>query len=332
MKEYKKYRYCAVRPKNIDRTYFYISDMEIPENSYVIVPFGYANRLRKGIVESVNFYTEENAPFPVSGTKKIIRMITETEYFADEDEDWDHYADTFMNDIDELESFIADENYDAIFQWACDHHEQVKFPDIMETVMQCYRLCMNHGNPSAALNLGSMYYNGTYVKRNYAKAFQFYEIAAAGGNQRAICNLGYCYYYGRHQAPDYQKAYEYFHLGAILYDDPNCLYKLGDMYLEGNYVDLNKKYAVILYFRALEAVNRPNEDDFCRPDILMRIGEIFLDGTVIDSDAKKALDFFMQALSGFYERRKTDPFVSALIVRVKSKIREAEEKLDGEII
>ncbi len=89
---------------------------------------------------------------------------------------------------------------------------------------------------------------------------------------------------------------------------------------------------MILYFRALEAVNRPNEDDFCRPDILMRIGEIFLDGTVIDSDAKKALDFFMQALSGFYERRKTDPFVSALIVRVKSKIREAEEKLDEEII
>ena len=104
------------------------------------------------------------------------------------------------------------------------------------------------------------------------------------------------------------------------------------MYRDGKHVETNEKYAVILYFRALDAVNQPDADDFCRPDIFMRIGEIFLEGTVLDRDPKKALDFLMQALSGFYERRKTDPFVSGLISKVRQEIHDAESMLDDEIL
>ena len=328
----KQYRYCSVRPKDMDKLYSYISDIEIPANSYVIVPFGYRNHLHKGIAESVGLYTEETAPFPVRKTKRILRVITEEEYYADEDKEWNHYAESFADDIEELSEYLADENYDAVFEWACEHHNWTRFPDIMETVVQCYRLCIDQGNPAAALNLGSMYYNGTYLQRDYSRAVKLYEIAAASGERRAICNLGYCYYYGRHQPPDYARAYYYYQLGAILYNDPNCLYKLGDMYLGGKYVRENEKFAVKLYFRALDAANQPETDDFCRPDIMMRIGELFLEGLGVERSPKRALDCLMQALSGFYERRKTDPFVADLIERVKGKIREAEESLDDETL
>ena len=329
-----KYRYCFVRPKNIQKSYLYIADEDISVNSYVLVPFGYENRLHKGVVESVELCTEETAPFPVNKTKRILRTITAAEYDADEDDDdeWKRYSRTFVKDIDELSGFLAEKDYDAVFQWACAHHNCTRFPDIMETVIQCYRLCLGRGNPGAALNLAAMHYNGTYLKQDYQKAVELYKIAAEGGERRAICNLGYCYYYGRHQPPDYERAYHYYQLGAILYDDPNCLYKLGDMYREGQFVEANEKYAVKLYFRALEAMNRPDEEEFCRADILTRVGEAFLYGIVADRDPKKALDCFLQALSGFYERRKTDPFVAGLIERVKEKIREAEEALDEETL
>ena len=325
-----QYLYCSVRPKNVEKTYFYISDEEIAVNSYVLVPFGYENRLRKGVVESVELCTEETAPFPVRKTKRILRTITAAEFDAEEDDEWRRYAETFVDDIDELSGFLEERDYGAVFQWACEHHERTRFPDIMETVVRCYRLCMERGIPGAALNLGSMYYNGAYLKQDYQKAVELYEIAADAGDRRAICNLGYCYYYGRHQPPDYAKAYYYYNLGAVLYDDPNCLYKLGDMYLDGKYVEPNERYAVKLYFRALEMINRPDEEEFCRPDILSRVGEAFLRGFVVDRDPKKALDCFLQALSGFYDRRKTDPFAAGLIENAKEKIREAEEALDEE--
>ena len=327
----KEYRYCSVRPKQIDKAYFYLSDEDIPLNSYVLVPFGDANRLRKGIVEAVNFYTEETVPYPLWRMKSIVRTITAEEYDADEDPEWRHYAETFIGDIEELSGYLSEQDYDAVFEWACAHHGCTRFPDIMETVVRCYRLCMQYGHPGAALNLGTLYYNGTYLKRDYQQAVRLYEIAAEAGERRALCTLGYCYFYGRHQPPDYQKAYGYYNLGALLYDDPNCLYKLGDMYRDGLYVEQNEKFALRLYFRALDAVNRPDEEDFCRADILARIGEAFLYGMAVECDPKKALDLLMQSLSGLYERRKTDPFVSAPIAHVKEKIQEAQELLDDEL-
>lgn len=326
------YRYCMVRLKDTERTFSYISDAEIDPGSFVVVPLGYKNRLQKGIVEDVGWYTEENAPWPVSKTKHIIREMTEAEYTAEEDAAWDHYAETFMGEMEELESLVREEDYDAVFEWACEHHDALDCPDIMEAVVRCYRLCVAHNHPGAALNLGTMYYNGTYLKRDWKEAVRLYEIAAAGGELRAICNLGYCYYYGRHQEPDYERAFRYFSLGASLYGDPNCLYKLGDLYREGHYVEQNAKCAVMFYFRALEMSARRDDGELYRADILMRVGREFMDGTIVERDVKKALDCFLQALSGFYDRRKTDPFVADLIEEAKEMIEEAEDLLDRETL
>ena len=118
----------------------------------------------------------------------------------------------------------------------------------------------------------------------------------------------------------------------LLYDDPNSLYKLGDMYRTGKFVEQNDIFAIKLYFRALNAIMREDEDKFCLADIQLRIGRAFLEGRQIEPDPERALHFLTDALTGFYARRKTDPFVKGLIIEAKELIAQAAAALDKEVI
>ncbi len=331
----KKYYYCSVLPKGMNSTYYFIADEEVKVNAFVEFPFGCENTLVIGTVTEGGYFDEENVPFPAERTKHIIRTVTQEEF----DKYPGFYASRQENDsedveyeLQEAENYILYDNYDAIFEWAYDHQDRIESDRIMDMVCKCYELCLENDNPLAALNLGTLYYTGTYLGQDYQKAAELYEIAAKAGERRAICNLGYCWYYGRHQAVDYEKAYSYFQLAVLLYDDPNSLYKLGDMYRSGKFVEQNDIFAVKLYFRALNAVMREDEDKFCLADIQFRIGRAFLEGRMIKPDPESALHFLTDALSGFYERRKTDPFVKGLISKTKELIAQSAAELDREVI
>ena len=95
--------------------------------------------------------------------------------------------------------------------------------------------------PEAALGLGKLYDTGKAVEQNHQKAYELYQIAADAGLISAIRCCGDGFYYGQHQDIDCKKAYQYFSLGALLHDDANCLYKLGDMYLNGYGVAQNEE-------------------------------------------------------------------------------------------
>ena len=331
----KKYCYCSVQPKGMKSTYYYIADEEVKVNSYVKFPFGYENKLVIGTVTEMGYYDEDSVPFPTEKTKHILRVVSKEEfdnypgfYAARHEDD----SDDIDYELEEAEEYILSEDYDAVFDWAYDHHDDIGSDRIMQMVCRCYEICVENGNPLAALNLGTLYYTGTYLERDYKKAAALYEIAAKAGERRAICNLGYCWYYGRHQAVDYERAYSYFHLAVLLYDDPNSLYKLGDMYRTGKFVEQNDIFAVKLYFRALNAIMREGEDKFCLADIQLRIGRAFLEGKMIETDYERALRFLTDALAGFYARRKTDPFVKGLIIEAKELIAQAAAALDKEVI
>ncbi|MCD7796505.1 MAG: hypothetical protein LUG95_02480 [Clostridiales bacterium] len=116
----------------------------------------------------------------------------------------------------------------------------------------------------------------------------------------------------------------------MLFDDPNCLYKLGDMYLNGYFVEKNKKYAFTLYDRALEQCE--DRDDFCIGGIQFRLGKCLLRGIGTEVDVEQANTFLSVALIEFYKRRSTDPFVKGLIGSTKKMIAEAQEILDKEVL
>lgn len=327
-----KYWYCGVAIKGSQNVYSYISDSgELDTGTYVIVPFGIDNTLKVGVVKWSAEYTAEEAPYPVEKTKHIIRQATKKEceydkclYISSDDDDCN-----IIDDTDDIEWYIEIGDWDNVFEWACRHHDTLD-PDIGLKVMECYELCFKHGNATAALNLGTFYYNGRFVGRDYKKAFELYKIAADAGEIRAICNCGYCFYYGRHERIDYAKAYEYFSLGALLYDDANCLYKLGDMYINGYGVTQNELYAYILYNRALN-ISIKDEDYYCIGDAQFRLGKCLLYGKGTEQDAEQAHEMLSYALLNFYKRRKNDSYVSGLIKSTKKLLNEAQQILDDEI-
>ncbi len=325
-----KYRYCSVLPVNQHTIYSYIADMDVQVNAFVEIPFGANNQITQGIVTEVTECTADTAPFPVEKTKHISRLITEEEYRKNikEPKDNPEFDET---DLEIIDTMIEENDLDGIFHWAMDHQEEMDEPQIRDKVIQCYEVCIEHNNPLAALNLGSIYYDGLYVDQDYKKAASLYEIAAKAGERQAFTNLGYCYYYGRHQEKDYAKAMQYYMLGALLYNDANCLYKLGDMYGSGLFVPKNPVYAFKLYDRAFHAL-RDGEDDEIGADIRSRLGKAFLHGDGIAKNVALAHSLLSQALCGFYARRDTDPFVGKLIRDTKALIHEAEDILDQEIV
>jgi hypothetical protein len=340
-KPVKEYCYCSVQPKGMSSVYSYLADegMDIRIGTPVEVPFGHDNVLTKGLVVDFGYYTEDNAPWPVEKTKKIIRVLSPEEYESDWDEnqngeaagDESALSEDDKKEIAEAMGYILSGNYDEMFKWAVNHHDRVDCPGIMKVVCSCYQLCVEQNNPVAALNLGTLYYTGDGVPQNFKRAKELYEIAAAAGEVRAICNLGYVYYYGRCGEVDYAKAFQCFNLGAVLYDDPNCLYKLGDMYRDGLFVTANGKYAFQLYLRALQEISAPNADHSCAPDIQFRLGRELVDGDIVTQNAENGLSLLTEALSGFYARRKSDAAVPELIQKTKDLILKAEKMLDADM-
>ncbi len=325
------YWYCSIKVKGMAASYSYISDEgELPVGTYVKVPFGKENTERIGEVVACGSYDEEAVPFPVEKTKRIIRTATEEEYESSEavrplGQSRDYY------DIEEVNRCIKEEDWDEVLDWAIEHSE-IENPAIVDKVIECYRLCAENNMPEAALNLGTYYYNGVYLKQDFKEAYRLYKIAADAGDLRAICNCGYCFYYGRHQAVDYKEAYHWFSLGALLFGDPNCLYKLGDMYLDGKYVGNNSLYAYMLYNRALNRCRDRDTGSFCIPDICLRMGKCCLRGIGTGINTMKAHTLLSEALDGFYRRRKTDPFVGGLIEEARQLLCECEEILNSELI
>lgn len=233
-------------------------------------------------------------------------------------------------DLDELRDHIADELWDEVYDWALDH-EDSDDPVIQEKVIEAYRLASDHDIICATTNLANLYYTGRIAEQDYKEAFRLNKIAADAGDRRAICNCGYSFYYGRHTAPDYAQAGMYFSLGAVLYNDANCLYKLGDLFLNGYGMEKNERYALKLYNRALGCCQENQADQYSTADVALRIGKCLLRGIGVDKDADQAITMLTIALVSFYERRDSDPYVAGRIAETKELIAEAEAILDAEI-
>ena len=120
------------------------------------------------------------------------------------------------------------------------------------------------------------------------------------GNRKATENLGYIYYYGRKGEVNYEKSFNYFAKAALV--GLICsLYKIGDFYRNGYYVEKDEKEAFSIYVQCLDKL-----DDDTIPesgaDIDMRIGDCLYEGIGIEKDTMGALHFYNMAEELFYKR------------------------------
>lgn len=173
-------------------------------------------------------------------------------------------------------------------------------PFLIDFITELYELEIAEGNDHAMNDLGAQYYDGHRgFEQSFDKAIYYYKMAAARGNRQAQENLGYCYYYGRDGKPDYEKAFHCFALGAF---DGHLisLYKIGDMYLNGLYVEKNEYEAFYIFMRCAETMTQQAEGRVAGP-VYLRLGRMFLEGLGTKQDLKSALVCYQKAEAYLYD-------------------------------
>ena len=170
---------------------------------------------------------------------------------------------------------------------------------LFDFIVELYEDAISTGSADAMNDLGALYYDGRGCCQDFAKAVFYYDAAAKHGSRQAQENLGYCYYYGRNMPVDYEKAFHYFALGAF---DGHLisLYKIGDMYQNGYYVDQNPTEAFLIYNRCIELMTEEADQMVAGP-VFLRLGKCFLNGNGIEENAKNALICFQQAERYLYD-------------------------------
>ena len=208
-------------------------------------------------------------------------------------------------------------------------HEQA------EIALKYLNTLADKGDHNALLSLGALYYTGAgdYIEQDYKKAQYYYEKAVESSELKdhwALNNLGYCYSYGRAGDVDYKKAYSCFALSAT-YGNPNAMYKLGDMYYYGNYVE--KDYNASFYWYSLAKAQKPDSDidyqGFLVASIALRLGRAFLYGEGVGVDLLQALFELRLAEMLFYKQvLMRDSYSAGQLPKVKKLIEITIEELD----
>lgn len=88
--------------------------------------------------------------------------------------------------------------------------------------------------------------------------------------------LGECYFYGRGTKQNYQKAFSCLLQSALTDHSARSLYLLGDMYLNGYYVEQDIPEANDLYFHALKVAYKLESSNVAQAEIYERIGNVYL--------------------------------------------------------
>ncbi len=82
------------------------------------------------------------------------------------------------------------------------------------TTLKEWRVLAVQGDASAQQSVGSMYYYGDGMPKNYAEAAQWYLLAAGGGNASAQFWLGWMHAWGRGVPQDNVQAHLWHTLAA----------------------------------------------------------------------------------------------------------------------
>lgn len=215
-------------------------------------------------------------------------------------------AKKYPETYDYLDSIIMDDELleDDTFEIAVELLDCDKPGPLPKMIRDLIEKLLNEafeaGNPDAMNAIGAQYYDGSRgFSQDFTKAVECYKIAAENGSRQAQENLGYCYYYGRNMPVDYEKAFHYFALGAFD-GHPISLYKIGDMYRNGYYVEKNLREAFHIYSHCLDIMPEEAKPDVAGP-VFLRLGNALLNGEGVEEDPKGALLCFQQAESFLYD-------------------------------
>jgi len=107
------------------------------------------------------------------------------------------------------------------------------------------------GNKFAQFSLGSLYFEGAGVEKNYDESAKWFQMAAEQGYAPAQFNLGNAYKHGQGVEQDDAKAADWWRKAAEQEFAP-AQFNLGTQYYFGRGVEKNEEMAILWYRRAAE--------------------------------------------------------------------------------
>lgn len=181
-------------------------------------------------------------------------------------------------------------------------------------------------------NLGSFHYSERSGHQDQKKSLEYYKKAAKCGEITAFSNLGYAYLYGNGTEVNYERAYYYFSQAAIG-GMPEAMYKLGDMFRYGYYVDKDENMARIAYIKAERMMD--NDQGYfipCTGKVYLRLGDMYYEGIGTAIDYDRAYECYQRAERGFYEMiRLGDLYSDGALKHVTERQTEIREILDKDL-
>lgn len=209
-------------------------------------------------------------------------------------------------------------------------------PELTERAIRYYKANINVGDCDSMLDLGGVYLGGHGIARDESQAVHYYQMAADRMYPKAFRCLGNFYRYdnitGIGSVPTGDEArlrlaLKYYEKGAELYEQ-NCLYELGDYYLEGLFVDQDKDKAFRLYMEAFDVIDSDVDDD-CYSDVCLRLGEGYHHGYGVDIDPQKSL-YYLEIAKDECKRRleNGDLYGGVYLPRAQKEFQEVFQALN----
>ena len=115
-------------------------------------------------------------------------------------------------------------------------------------------------NADAKFYLAEMYYYGTYVKKDYERAFELFQDVAILNEYNFIeedarCYVGKMFYNGEYVVENYKKAFQIFNTLVEKHNHSDATFYLGEMYYYGFYVREDRKKAFELFSKIADYDN-----------------------------------------------------------------------------
>ena len=122
-----------------------------------------------------------------------------------------------------------------------------KSSDIEKRFKNYYKKAADDGNVNAQYYIGTLYYKGKGIEKDYEKAFEYLKKAADKGHIDAQYNLGFCYAEGKGIEEDFKKAFEYWKKAADS-GNADAQYNIGCCYIGGLGVEKADQKKAIEYW------------------------------------------------------------------------------------
>lgn len=205
--------------------------------------------------------------------------------------------------IYKLARTIVEDGPDAYDSFVNNNYEQITEangfdPRVSEVLMACFKYAISRGSGRCADTLGSIYCSNGVLGENWNNAETLFHIGMDLGFYRSTLNLGYIYEYGRTGVRDVKRAYEYYTLAAALWPTSESVYKLGDMYANGDAVERDMLRARTLWEHSLDIAESVEEVALASIRIAPLLIDRSGDNGGAEFDPKKALDYFQKAEIG----------------------------------